>query len=128
MHSPCSYHQNELLIKSLHQPQPKIWLIKVYLADTGLHSQRYNLLFSSHCCLPLSFLRFILTIYSSATCDIQRWADHCLKNQGYRVILRDWWGCSTTQNHLLDCNWKFTCQRWYFLASTTLVYFSKNQN
>ena len=28
MYSPCSYHQNELLIKSLHQPQPEIWLIK----------------------------------------------------------------------------------------------------
>ena len=28
MYSPCSYHQNELLIKSLHPPQPEIWLIK----------------------------------------------------------------------------------------------------
>ena len=28
MCSPGSYHENELLIKSLHQPQPEIWLIK----------------------------------------------------------------------------------------------------
>ena len=28
MYSPCSYHQNELLTKSLYQPQPEIWLIK----------------------------------------------------------------------------------------------------
>ena len=28
MYAPCSGHQNELLIKSLHQSQPEIWLIK----------------------------------------------------------------------------------------------------
>ena len=28
MYSPWSYHQNELLINSLHPPQPEIWLIK----------------------------------------------------------------------------------------------------
>ena len=28
MYAQCSCHQNELLIKSLHQPQLEIWLIK----------------------------------------------------------------------------------------------------